>query len=39
MAAHTEMEATSEAARLCVFSTIQAMKEFERLKIKISIND
>lgn len=37
MGAHTEMTPTKEAARICVASLIQALIEFERLRIKIGI--
>ncbi len=37
MAAHTEMEPTADAARTCIFSILQALKEFDRLNIPIII--
>lgn len=37
MAAHTEMEPTEDAARTCIFSILQALKEFDRLSIPITI--
>lgn len=36
MAAHTEMEPTQDAARICLISTIQALKEIERMSIPIT---